>query len=163
MIGPDGKTLEVQIRTVEMHQHAELGVAAHWRYKERGKEDIEFERRIALMRNWLECKDDASEDSVDTIKSGFEADKTYVLTPLGKVIELPRGATPLDFAYAIHSDVGHRCRGARIDGRITQLTQPLKSGHTVEILTTKEGGPSRDWINPQLGYLKTNRARNSSG
>ena len=160
VIGPGEKTLEVQIRTSEMHYHAELGVAAHWRYKERGKEDIEFERRIALMRGWLELKSDASESFVDSLKTEFEANQVYVLTPQGKVIELPKGSTPLDFAYAIHTDVGHRCRGARIDGRITQLTQELESGQTVEIITAKEGGPSRDWISPHLGYLKTNKARN---
>ena len=160
VIGPGDKTLEVQIRTNEMHHHAELGVAAHWRYKERGKEDIDFDRRIALLRNWLELKSDVTEDLVDSLKTEFEANQVYVLTPQGKVIELPKGSTPLDFAYAIHSDVGHRCRGARIDGRITQLTQELESGQTVEILTAKQGGPSRDWISPHLGYLKTNRAKN---
>lgn len=160
VIGPGEKTLEIQIRTSQMHRHAELGVAAHWRYKEHGKEDIEFERRIALMRSWLELKSDISEDLVESLKTEFEANQVYVLTPQGKVIELPKGSTPLDFAYAIHSDVGHRCRGARIDGRITQLTQKLESGQTVEIITAKQGGPSRDWVSPHLGYLKTNRAKN---
>ena len=162
VIGPEEMPLEIQIRTREMHQHAELGVAAHWRYKEPGRQDAEFERRISLMRNWLELKDDPAkfEDFVDDLKVGFESRQVYVLTPQGKVLELPLGATPLDFAYAIHSSVGHRCRGARVDGRIAPLTQPLESGQTVEILTTKEGGPSRDWLSSHLGYLKTSRARN---
>jgi len=163
VIGPGDKTLEVQIRTHKMHEHAELGVAAHWRYKESGgKGDAEFERRIALMRNWLDVKDDPSEsdDFVENLRSEFESRQIYVLTPNGKVMELAKGATPVDFAYAIHSDVGHRCRGAKIDGRITTLTQPLESGQMVEVLTTKEGGPSRDWLSPHLGYLKTNKARN---
>lgn len=163
VIGPEDKTLEIQIRTHDMHEHAELGVAAHWRYKEGGsKGDAEFERRISLMRNWIEVKDDpaGSEDFVDNLKSEFESRQVYVLTPQGKVVELPKGATAVDFAYAIHSDVGHRCRGAKIDGKIRPLTRPLESGQLVEILTVKEGGPSRDWLSPHLGYLKTSRARN---
>lgn len=163
VIGPEDKTLEIQIRTHDMHEHAELGVAAHWRYKEGGsKGDAEFERRISLMRNWIEVKDDpaGSEDFVDNLKSEFESRQVYVLTPQGKVVELPKGATAVDFAYAIHSDVGHRCRGAKIDGKIRPLTRPLESGQLVEILTIKEGGPSRDWLSPHLGYLKTSRARN---
>lgn len=163
VIGPEDKTLEIQIRTHDMHEHAELGVAAHWRYKEGGsKGDAEFERRISLMRNWIEVKDDpaGSEDFVDNLKNEFESRQIYVLTPQGKVVELPKGATAVDFAYAIHSDVGHRCRGAKIDGKIRPLTRPLESGQLVEILTVKEGGPSRDWLSPHLGYLKTSRARN---
>ena len=162
VIGPEDKPLEIQIRTREMHEHAELGIAAHWRYKETGQQDAEFERRISLMRNWLELKDDpsGSEDFVANLKAEFEAQQVYVLTPQGKVVELPKGATPVDFAYAIHSSVGHRCRGARVDGRITPLTQALLSGQTVEILTVKEGGPSLDWLSPHLGYLQTNKARN---
>ena len=163
VIGPEDKTLEIQIRTHEMHQHAELGVAAHWRYKEGGsKGDAEFERRVSLMRNWIEVKDDpsGSEDFVDNLRSEFESRQVYVLTPQGKVIELKKGATAVDFAYAIHSDVGHRCRGAKIDGKIRPLTQALESGQLVEVLTSKEGGPSRDWLSPHLGYIKTSRARN---
>ena len=163
VIGPEDKTLEIQIRTHDMHQHAELGVAAHWRYKEGGgKGDAEFERRVTLMRNWIEVKDDpsGSEDFVDNLRSEFESRQVYVLTPQGKVIELKKGATAVDFAYAIHSDVGHRCRGAKIDGKIRPLTQPLESGQLVEILTNKEGGPSRDWLSPHLGYINTSRARN---
>ena len=162
VIGPDERPVEIQIRTREMHDHAELGVAAHWRYKEAGKQDADFERRISMMRNWLDIKDDASvsEDFVETLKSGLEARNIYVLTPHGRVIELPLGSTAVDFAYAIHTDVGHRCRGARVDGRIVPLTQPLESGKTVEILTSKEGAPSRDWLSPHLGYTCTSRARN---
>jgi GTP pyrophosphokinase len=162
VIGPDDKTLEVQIRTHDMHDHAELGVAAHWRYKETAsKGDAEFERRIALMRSWLDMKDDPSdsEDFVDNLKTGFESSQIYVLTPQGKVVELPKGATAVDFAYAIHSSVGDRCRGARVDGRISPLTEPLQSGQMVEVITVKEGGPSRDWLSPHLGYIKTSKAR----
>jgi len=162
VVGPGGKTMEVQIRTHEMHQHSELGVAAHWAYKEGKKHDTEFERRIIIMRNWLELKEDESapEGFFDRFKSEFEPVQSYVLTPQGKVIELPKGSTPVDFAYAIHSDIGHRCRGAKVDGRIVPLTFPLESGHTVEIITTREGGPSRDWLSPHHGYIKTARARN---
>ena len=164
VIGPGDKTLEIQIRTHEMHRHSELGVAAHWRYKESSRADAEFERRITLMRNWLEAKGEGDEaeagELADDLKAGFEDQRVYVFTPNGKVVELPRGATPVDFAYAIHSSVGHRCRGARIDGNIAPLTQALESGQTVEILTGKEEGPSRDWLSPHLGYLKTSKARN---
>ncbi|MCB1762058.1 MAG: bifunctional (p)ppGpp synthetase/guanosine-3',5'-bis(diphosphate) 3'-pyrophosphohydrolase [Gammaproteobacteria bacterium] len=162
VIGPDERPVEIQIRTREMHEHAELGVAAHWRYKEAGKQDLDFERRISLMRNWLDLKDDATqfEDFVETLKSELEAKNIYVLTPHGRVVELPMGSTAVDFAYAIHTHIGHRCRGAKVDGRITPLTQPLESGKTVEILTVKEGGPSRDWLSPHLGYTHTSRARN---
>ncbi len=162
VIGPDDRPLEIQIRTHEMHEHAELGIAAHWRYKEAGKQDPEFERRIVRMRNWLKLKDDrsVSEDFVDTLKSELESQHVYALTPQGRVIELAQGATPVDFAYAIHTDVGHRCRGAKIDGRMVTLTHTLESGKVVEILTTKHGGPSRDWLSPHLGYIKTSKARN---
>lgn len=162
VIGPGGKTLEIQIRTREMHAHAEQGVAAHWTYKEGRQHDAEFERRIMLMRNWLELKDvdGETDDDIERFKSEIEPSSVYVLTPQGRVIELPKGSTPVDFAYAVHSDVGHRCRGARVDGRIVPLSHELESGHTVEIITTKEGGPSRDWISPHHGYIKTARARN---
>jgi GTP pyrophosphokinase len=162
VIGPEQKTLEIQIRTHDMHHHCELGVAAHWRYKENTRHDADFERRIVWMRNWLQLKDggDASNGYLPHIESKLEATRVYVLTPQGKVIELPKGSTALDFAYAIHTDVGHRCKGARVDGHIVQLTRPLRSGETVEILTAKNGAPSRDWINPHLGYLHTAKARN---
>lgn len=157
VVGDDGKPLEVQIRTREMHEHAECGVAAHWRYKEDGKGDAELERRIEWMRAWLEEPGEASAEEVD---AEFEAQRIYVLTPDGKVVELPRGATAVDFAYAIHSSVGHRCRGAKADGKMISLTQPLESGQTVEIITAKEGGPSLDWANASSGYVVTSRARN---
>lgn len=161
VIGSDGKPLEVQIRTREMHAHAECGVAAHWRYKEDGKGDAELERRIEWMRTWLEQPGEGEADArAEETDMEFEAQRIYVLTPDGKVVELPRGATAVDFAYAIHSSVGHRCRGAKADGKMISLTQPLESGQTVEIVITKEGGPSLDWINPSSGYVVTSRARN---
>ncbi len=162
VIGPDEQPLEVQIRTHDMHQHSELGVAAHWRYKENTDHDAELERRILWMRHWLELKDEGGEADqfVEHFKVEFEPIQIYVLTPRNKVVELPKGATPLDFAYAIHSEVGNKCRGARVDGRMVPLTQTLESGQTVEILTTKNGKPSRDWLNAHSGYLKTTRARN---
>ncbi|MFP4075646.1 MAG: RelA/SpoT family protein [Halochromatium sp.] len=201
--GPDGKVLEVQIRTPEMHRHAEYGIAAHWAYKEAAGHDAAFQRRIVLMRNWLErtleaapaadlrlgaearaapgpgmdagggaggdiggdigldADADASprrESATATNQEG--ATRIYVLTPQAKVVELPAGATPLDFAYAIHSEVGHHCRGARVDGRIVPLTHKLSSGETVEIITQKNAAPSRDWLSAHHGYLTTSRARN---
>lgn len=163
VIGPEGKTLEVQIRTGDMHQHAELGVAAHWRYKEgkAARSDAAFEQKIAWLRQLLDWKDEADDagDFIDRFKSEVFQDRVYVLTPQGDVLDLPQGATPLDFAYYIHTEIGNRCRGARVEGRIVPLTYELKSGEQVEILTTKQGHPSRDWLNPQLGYLRTSRAR----
>ena len=162
VIGPEDKPVEIQIRTRDMHRHAELGVAAHWRYKESAQRDFEFERRVAWMRHWIELKDTAldDEDFIEKFQTEFETSHVYVLTPQGKVIELPKGATALDFAYAIHSEIGHRCKGARVDNRLIPLTQPLRSGQTVEILTAKNATPSRDWVIPRLGYLKTSKARN---
>ncbi len=161
VVGPGDKSLEVQIRTHEMHRHAEFGVAAHWAYKEAKGHDAAFQRRVVWMRNWLESKNgEESGDAVSRFKSEFEPTHIYVLTPQSKVIELPKGATPLDFAYAIHSEIGNRCRGARVNGRIVPLTQPLHSGDSVEILTQKNAAPSRDWLSPHHGYLITARARN---
>ena len=161
VIGPDERPLEVQIRTYEMHDHAERGVASHWRYKEDQRHDSELERRVQWMRHWLELKEGADDPAfLERFKSEFQPERIYVLTPQGRVMELPRGGTPLDFAYAIHTDIGHRCRGAKVDGRIVPLTQALRSGQTVEILTAKEGGPSRDWLSPHQGYLKTAKALN---
>ena len=161
VVGPGGKTLEVQIRTREMHEHAELGVAAHWRYKEGAHRDAGFEQKITWLRQLLEWKDEESSasDFVDRFKSESGAERVYVLTPQGRVIDLPYGATPLDFAYYIHTDVGHRCRGAKVNGHIVPLTYELHSGEQVEVLTTRQGMPSRDWLSPHLGYLKTSRAR----
>ena len=161
VVGPDGHSLEIQIRTEEMHQHAELGVAAHWRYKEGGGADTGYEEKIAWLRQVLEWKDeeDSAVDFVDRFKSEAFHDRVYVLTPQGRIIDLPQGATPLDFAYAVHTEVGHRCRGAKVNGRIVQLTYPLQNGEQVEVLTTRQGEPSRDWLNTHLGYLKTSRAK----
>ncbi len=160
--GPDGQTVEVQIRTPEMHQHAELGVAAHWSYKEGGtKHDAGFEQKIAWLRRLLEVKAEDAEagDFIDRFKAEVFQDRVYVLTPKGAIIDMPQGATPLDFAYHIHTDVGHRCRGAKVNGNIVPLTYELKTGEQVEVLTAKQGTPSRDWLNPHLGYLKSAHAR----
>jgi len=165
VIGPEGKPLEVQIRTREMHQHSEYGVAAHWRYKEGGpkgmRRDPAFEDRIAWLRQVLDWKDavvDAS-DWLAAFKSSLFTDTIYVLTPQGKVVDLPVGATPVDFAYAVHTSLGHRCRGARIDGVMVPLHHTLKNGERVEIVAAKQGGPSRDWLTPEQGYAHSHRAR----
>jgi len=160
VVGDDGKPLEIQIRTHEMHEHAERGVAAHWRYKESRGEDQELERRIEWMRSWLEQGNEPHDLEHNLEDTEFEAKRIYVLTPQGRVIELPKGATAVDFAYAIHSKVGDHCRGAKADGRMISLSKPLESGQSVEIHTVKEGGPSRDWLNPHAGYVVTSRARN---
>jgi len=157
ILDPEGNRIEVQIRTQEMHDYAELGVAAHWSYKEGGKHDAAIEKSIASLRKLLEEKD-PNEALSENFRNELFADRVYVLTPAGKLIDLVKGSTPLDFAYAVHSEIGHRCRGAKINGRIVPLTYPLKSGEQVEILTVKDGGPNRNWIDPNLGYLKTSRA-----
>lgn len=159
VIGPEGRALEVQIRTFAMHQHAEFGVAAHWRYKEGAKESQGFDEKIAWLRQLLAWKDEVADagEWVEQFKTELFQDRVYVLTPQGKVIDLPQGATPLDFAYAVHSDLGHRCRGAKIDGSIVPLTYKLKNAQRIEILTAKQGQPSRDWLSP--GYLVTSRGR----
>jgi len=161
VVGPEGKTLEIQIRTFEMHNHAEFGVAAHWRYKEGGKQSGNYEQKIAWLRQLLEWKDEEQNagDFIDRFKSEVFQDRVYVLTPEGEIIDMPQGATPLDFAFYVHTEVGVRCRGAKVNGRMVPLSFELKSGDQVNILTTRQGRPSRDWLNPQLGYLKTNRAR----
>ncbi len=159
--GPRGLAFEVQIRTHEMHRHSELGVAAHWRYKEDKKSDARFDEKIIWLRQILEWKDELAEQPElrDQFKNELFHDQVYVLTPQGRVIDLPRGATPVDFAYMLHTDLGHRTRGAKVDGAIVPLNYKLQNGQRVEILTTKQGGPSRDWINPSLGYLQGARAR----
>jgi GTP pyrophosphokinase len=159
--GPRGLALEVQIRTFEMHQHSELGVAAHWRYKEGGKSDAKFDEKIAWLRQILAWKDDVSDSSdlMEQFKSELFQDRVYVLTPLGKVIDLPKGSTPIDFAYTLHTDLGHRTRGAKINGSIVPLNTKLQNGQRVEILTSKHGSPSRDWLNATLGYLQSTSAR----
>ena len=169
VMGPEGKALEVQIRTFEMHQHSEYGVAAHWRYKESGQKGIRrdpaFEDRIAWLRQVLDWKDAVADASewLTAFKSSLFTDTIYVLTPQGKVVDLPRGATPVDFAYAVHTSLGHRCRGARVDGAMVPLNYVLKNGQRVEIVATKQGGPSvgpsRDWLNAELGYVTSHRAR----
>ncbi len=161
VIGPEGKTVEVQIRTQEMHRHSEFGVAAHWRYKEGAAADSAFEGKIAVLRQVLEWKDEVRDASefVDKMRTEVFSDRIYVFTPKGHVMDLPRGATPLDFAYHIHSEVGHRCRGAKVNGKIVPLTYELDNGEQVEIITVKKGDPSRDWLNPHLGYLHSSKAR----
>ncbi len=161
VIGPNAHALEVQIRTFDMHGHAELGVAAHWRYKEGGKQSPQYEEKIAWLRRILEWKDDVADSSefTEQFKTELFHDLVYVLTPQGRVIALDRGATPVDFAYALHTDLGHRCRGAKVNGAMVSLSTPLENGQRVEIVTVKEGAPSRDWLNPALGYLATHRAR----
>lgn len=158
VIGPQGKTVEIQIRTYEMHQHAEHGIAAHWKYKEGGKGyDANLESSISNMRQLLENSSDP--DVFNEISTELQSKNIYVLTPKNQIINLPQGATALDFAYAIHSDLGHSCRGAKLNGRIIPLTRPLDTGDRVEILAIKHGEPNRNWLNPNLGYLKTSRAR----
>ncbi len=159
--GSRGRVVEVQIRTHDMHRHAELGVAAHWRYKEGGPRDAGLEKRIGTMRKLLEGLESEDDDSslLESFQNATSEDRVYVLTPRGEVKDLAAGATPLDFAYLVHTEVGHRCRGARVNGRIVPLTTPLKNGDRVEILTAKEPRPSRDWLSPRLGYIRTARAR----
>ncbi len=161
VIGPQGKTVEVQIRTFDMHRESELGVAAHWRYKEGARGDKSFDEKIAWLRTLLEWKDEVAEasDFVEQFKSEVFSERVYVFTPKGNIVDLPAGATPLDFAYHIHTDVGHRCRGAKVNGHMVPLTYVLNTGDRVEVLTVKEGGPSRDWLSPHLGYLATSKAR----
>ncbi len=203
VIGPQELALEVQIRTPEMHQHAELGVAAHWRYKEAGVKHASqsvkagggFDDKVALLRQLLAWRDEvdrAPAQAEDVLPAGSKQqaagaptaraaaapaprdqppdwraatgrarldDTIYVITPQGRVVDLPQGATPIDFAYSLHSDLGHRCRGARVDGALVPLNTPLVTGQRVEIVSAKTGGPSRDWLNSQLGYLITHRAR----
>ena len=161
VIGPRGLALEVQIRTREMHQHSELGVAAHWRYKEGGKSDSGFDEKIAWLRQILEWKEDLADrgDMQEQFRNELFHDQVYVLTPQGKVIDLPKGATPVEFAYTLHTDLGHRTRGAKVDGSIVPLNYKLQNGQRVEILAVKQGGPSRDWINPSLGFLQSPRIR----
>jgi GTP pyrophosphokinase len=162
VIAGDGRSVEVQIRTWEMHQHAELGVAAHWRYKESAAgAGSDYDEKIALLRQLLSWRDEVTDaaDWIEQFKRAALDDTIYVLTPQGRVLDLPRGATPVDFAYRLHTDLGHRCRGAKVDGQLVPLNKPLASGQRVEIVTTKQGGPSRDWLNPQLGYLATSHAK----
>ncbi len=161
VIYDDGKPLEVQIRTPEMHQNAEYGIAAHWRYKEKGKRDDAYELRINWIRRLMEWRQDVddAQEFVDGLKSDVFEDRVYVFTPRGDIIDLPTGSTPIDFAYHVHTEIGHRCRGAKVNGKLVSLDYVLKTGDQLEILTAKQGGPSRDWLNVNLGLVKTQRAR----
>lgn len=161
VIGPADRTVEVQIRTRDMHRQAELGVAAHWRYKEGGSRDDGYARKVEWVRRLLEPGEDgraAESDFIDRVRTELFEDRVYALTPRGEVVDLPRGATPLDFAYQVHTSLGHRCRGAKVNGRIVPLTQPLANGEVVDIITGKQESPSRDWL-VQDGYLVSPRSR----
>ena len=161
VIYDDKRPLEVQIRTTEMHENAEYGIAAHWRYKEGTHRDKAYEQRINWLRNMMEWRSDVNDaqEFVEGMKSDVFQDRVYVFTPRGDIIDLAAGSTPIDFAYHVHTDIGHRCRGARVNGKLVPLYQDLKTGDQVEILTAKRGGPSRDWLNSNLGLVKTQRAR----
>lgn len=167
VIAEDGRPFEVQIRTYEMHYHSELGVAAHWRYKESGHSeesnpaDDAYNDKISWLRQLLSWRDEIADSSewIEHFKQAEFDDTVYVMTPQGRVFDLARGATPLDFAYRLHTDLGHRCRGARVDGQLVALNTPLNNGQRVEIIAAKQGAPSRDWLNPAQGYLATQRAR----
>lgn len=162
VIGPSGKLVEVQIRTHEMHEYNELGIAAHWRYKERGRDSDEaVNSKILWLRQLLEWKDEVADASefVDRVKDEVFEDRVYVFSPKGKVVDLASGSTPLDFAYAIHTEVGHRCRGAKVNGKMVPLTYTLQTGDRVRVVTVKTGGPSLDWLDPHKGYVRSRRAR----
>src|SRR3989440_3336716 len=165
VIGPHGRSVEVQIRTAEMHERAELGVAAHWTYKEGGLRDAQYQRKIEWVRRLLEPQEgldagaSADGDLIEGMRTELFADRVYVLTPKGEVIDVPRGATPLDFAYSVHTSLGHRCRGAKANGRIVPLTHALANGEIVEIITGRHDAPSRDWLAPEQGYLISVRNR----
>jgi GTP pyrophosphokinase len=158
VVGPEGKTVEIQIRTHDMHRHAELGVAAHWRYKEGGGAPAAFDQKIRFLRQLLEPTD-RDEDLLDQIRDDFFEDHVYAVSPKGDVVELPANATPLDFAYHVHTQVGHRCRGAKVNGRIVPLTYHVQNGDHIEIITGSQPRPSRDWLSPKLGYLAGAGAR----
>ena len=161
VIALEGKPLEIQIRTHEMNRTNEYGIAAHWRYKEGAKKDIDFEKKLAWFRQLIEWRQDLTgSDLVESLKADVFKDQVYVFTPQGEIKELPQGATPLDFAYRIHTELGHRCTGAKVNGKLTQLTKRLQNGDVVEILKTKsDRGPSLDWLSMQSGYVKSHQAR----
>lgn len=163
VIGPDNKNIEVQIRTYQMHQESEHGVAAHWQYKEGGQQKADYQAKIAWLRQVLEWQKELAKTGGTAPQeaeiTNFMDDRVYVFTPNGDIVDLQHGSTPLDFAYHIHSEVGHRCRGAKVNGAIVPLTYKLNTGEQIEILTAKHPNPSRDWINPHLGYLTTARAK----
>jgi GTP pyrophosphokinase len=163
VIGPEGKVLEVQIRTHAMHEEAELGVCAHWRYKGTDVKagSNQYEEKISWLRQVLEWHEELGDIGglAEQLRVDIEPDRVYIFTPDGHAIDLPKGATPLDFAYRVHTEIGHNCRGAKINGRIVPLNYTLQTGEQVEIITSKHGTPSRDWLNPNLGYITTSRAR----
>jgi GTP diphosphokinase / guanosine-3',5'-bis(diphosphate) 3'-diphosphatase len=161
VIYDDGKPLEVQIRTPEMHQNSELGIAAHWRYKEKGSRADQFDQRVSWLRKVMEWRQEVedAQEFVDGMKSDVFEDRVYIFTPHGDIIDMPAGSTPIDFAYHVHTEIGNRCRGAKVNGKLVTLDYTLKTGDRVEILTAKQGGPSRDWLNPNLGLVRTQRAR----
>jgi len=161
VIGPSAVPLEIQIRTREMHDHAELGVAAHWRYKEGAARDAAYDRKIEWLRELLAPAADTESDSdfLSRVRADLFDDRVYALTPKGEVVDLPGGATPIDFAYHVHTDLGHRCRGARVNGRIVPLNHRLSNGEVVEIIGGKQAQPSRDWLIEQQGFLASSRSR----
>ena len=158
VIGPDGRTVEIQIRSHEMHKHAELGIAAHWRYKEGGAAPAAFDQKISFLRRLLEPSEDGA-DLLEQIRGDFFEDRVYAVSPKGDIVELPAKATPLDFAYHVHTQVGHRCRGAKANGRIVPLTYHIQNGDQVEIITGSQPQPSRDWLSPKLGYIASAKSR----
>ena len=160
VIGPSGKPLEVQIRTHEMHHSAEYGIASHWRYKESHKPDPAFDNKIAWLRQLMEWRQEVTDatEFVDSLKTDVFQDHVYAFSPKGDIFELPAGSTSIDFAYHVHTEVGNRCRGAKVNGRLVGLDYQLKNGDMVQILTAKRGGPSLDWLNPHLGHVKTTKA-----
>ena len=153
VVGPDGKTVEVQIRTMDMHLDSELGVAAHWRYKEGVAHDSQYEKKIEWLRQLVDWQEEVvnAEDIIGELRTKVLEERVYILTPKGEVLDLPQGATPLDFAYSVHTEIGHRCRGAKVNGRMVPLTYHLATGDQVEIITGKQLQPSRDWLNPDAG------------
>jgi GTP pyrophosphokinase len=157
----DGRPLEVQIRTSEMDENAEYGIAAHWRYKEKGPRNEQYEQRINWLKKLMEWRQEVEDanEFVDGMRTDVFQDRVYAFTPRGDIIDLPAGATPIDFAYTVHTEIGHRCRGSKVNGKLVPLDYTLKTGDQVEILAAKQGGPSRDWLNPTLGLVKTQRAR----
>jgi GTP pyrophosphokinase len=161
VVGPEERSVEIQIRTREMHEHAELGIAAHWQYKEGSPHDAEYQRKIEAVRRLLHPGEQPEDepDVLESLRGQIFADHIYALTPKGEVVELPRGGTPLDFAYQVHSNLGHRCRGAKVNGRIVPLTYKLSNGEVVDIIAGKHAAPSRDWLAPELGYLASTRSR----
>jgi GTP pyrophosphokinase len=161
VLGPGGQAVEIQIRTHEMHAHSERGVAAHWRYKEGGRSDQAYERKINQLRALLTPEDkDTAHDFLDRMRVELFQDRVYVLSPKGEIVDVPVGGTPLDFAYQVHTDLGHRTRGAKVNGRMVPLDYELKNSETVEIIAGKAAHPSRDWLSPQSGFLASPRHRN---